>query len=164
MTVSCQLTNVEMTEAARLNTTAGTWGNLALRNGRLLAYMAVLVVIIVARTRNPAQMPTRSVGGLLALIALFFALFVVKMYGRMRRRVKAVNEVCTSFRFDGQGMTVEGRNGTTNSIPWSAIHRWREGKLVFTIGEPKSFYTVPKIALGEMQAGELRSLLMANVR
>ena len=80
------------------------------------------------------------------------------------KSAKKLNESCSSMSIDSQGITAEGTNGSKNFLPWSAISRWREGKLVFTLGDAKTFRTVPKSALGEMQAGELRSLLQSQIR
>ena len=97
-------------------------------------------------------------------IALFAGLFWFRFHRTIAKTAKALSTSCSSLNIDAQGLTAEAANGTRTSIPWSAITRWREGKLVFTIGDAKAYRTVPKTALGEMQSGELRSLLLSQIR
>lgn len=96
-------------------------------------------------------------------VTLFILLFLFRTHRIIAKSAKAISASCNSLTIDLQGITAEAHNGTRTIVPWSAISRWQEGKLVFTIGDAKAFRTVPKGALGEMQSGELRSLLLSQV-
>ena len=164
MTISCQIGSAEMREAFRMNLTPSFWFKTALRNARLVVYLVALIVILVVGTRGANPMPTRGVVGLVFAILLLIALYLWRMNRTLEKSAKILNEACRTLTIDAQGLTAEGANGAKNFIPWSALHRWREGKLVFTVGDPKSFRIVPKSALGEMQSAELRSMLQSQIR
>ncbi len=68
------------------------------------------------------------------------------------KTTNALNESCKNLNIDLKNITTESADGSHSFTPWPAIHRWREGKLVFTIGGEKNFCTVSKGALGEMQS------------
>jgi hypothetical protein len=161
MTVSCQVSASEMREAFRLNLTPSFWWKAARSNPRAIIYMVVLVAILVTRGRSIQWEQVLTVGG---LAALFLGLFVWRLHRSVMKSAKELNESCVSLNVDSQGITAESTNGSKSFTPWSAIHRWREGKSVFTFGDGKTFRTVPKGALGEMQSGELRSLLLSQIR
>jgi YcxB-like protein len=164
MTVSCQINSAEMREAFRMNLTPSFWAKSALRNARIVIYLVVLIVVLIAGTRGPNPMPAKGVVGLCAAIAFMVALYLWRLHRTLEKSVKTLNESCRTLSIDSQGLTAEGGNGAKSFVPWSAVHRWREGKLVFTLGDAKSFRIVPKNALGEMQSGELRSLLQSQIR
>jgi hypothetical protein len=164
MTVSCQVSSAEMREAFRMNLTPSFWARSALRNARLVIYLVVLIVVLVAGTRGPNPMPAKGVVGLIAAMSLLIMLYLWLLHRTLEKSAKTLNESCKTLSIDAQGLTAEAGNGAKSFIPWSAVHRWREGKLVFTLGDAKSFRIVPKSALGEMQSGELRSLLQSQIR
>ena len=164
MTISCKISSAEIREAFRMNLTPSFWIKSALGNTRVIIYIVILIVAIVAGTRNPNQLPTRTISGLIALIILFIVLYLARLHRTLEKNAQALNESCVTLGIDAQGLTAEGANGTKTFVPWAAIRRWREGKLVFTLGDSKSFRVVPKSALGEMQSAELRSLLLSQIR
>jgi hypothetical protein len=161
MTVTCSLSAAEMREAFRLNLTPGFWWKAALGNSRALIYVIVLIALIATRGRGADW---HQVALLVGLVAFFFAMYSLRLHRNLSRQAKALNESCKAITVDGQGVTAEASNGSKTSIPWSAIHRWREGKLVFTFGDAKAFRTIPKSALGELQTAELRSLLQSQIQ
>ena len=161
MTVPCTLSATEMREAFRLNLTPSFWWKTVLGNPRSIIYLLVLIFLIATRGRNADW---RQVAILAGLVLFLFAMYTLRLYRALSKQAKALNESCKTITMDGQGVTAEAVNGSRTSIPWSAIHRWREGKLVFTFGDAKTFRTIPKSALGELQAGELRSLLQSQIQ
>jgi len=161
MTVPCALSAAEMREAFRLNLTRSFWWKSILGNPRSITYLVVLIFLIATRGRNADW---RQVAILTGLVSFLFAMYTLRLYLAVNKQAKALNESCSSITIDGQGVTAESANGSRTSIPWSAIHRWREGKLVFTFGDGKTFRSVPKSALGELQVAELRSLLQSQIR
>jgi hypothetical protein len=161
MTVSCQISAAEMREAFRLNLTPSFWWKAARGNLRAIIYILVLVAVLVTRGRS---VEWEQVLLLVGLVVLFVGLFLWRMHRSVLKAAKALNESCVSLNIDSQGVTAESANGSKTFTPWSAIPRWREGKSVFTVGDAKTFRTVPKSALGEMQSGELRSLLLSQIR
>jgi hypothetical protein len=164
MNVQCKVSTAEMREAFRLNLTPAFWRKAVLGNVRTIIYLAIVVALIVSNVKKGHAIDWHEVGFLLALVALFFGLFLFRLHRNVVKTVTKLQESCSSMTIDSQGVTAEADNGTRTSVPWAAITRWREGKLVFTIGDAKTFRTVPKSAMGEMQSGELRSLLLSQVR
>jgi len=164
MTVSCQVSSAEMREAFRMNLTPSFWWKAALGNIRVIIYLVILVGVLVAKHTKQGATEGKGIGGLVALIVLFCGLYLMRLHRTVQKNAKALSESCQNLIIDTQGVTAESTNGSKSFTPWSAINRWREGKLVFTIGDAKSFRTIPKSALGEMQSGELRSLLISQVR
>jgi hypothetical protein len=164
MIVPCKISSAEMREAFRLNLTSSFWWKAALGNRRAIVYGVVVIVVIVTRLKGSRAIDWAELGVLIGLVALFFGLYLLRLHRSIEKTAKKLNESCSNLTIDGQGLTVELTNGSRTFIPWSAITRWREGKLVFTIGEAKSFRTVSKSTLGEMQSGELRSLLLSQIQ
>jgi hypothetical protein len=64
---------------------------------------------------------------------------------------------------EAQGITTAMPSGARTFVPWSAFAGWREGKLVFTVGDAKAYRTISKRALG-IRADEVRSVLLSQVR
>lgn len=164
MTVPCLVSAAEMREAFRLNLTPSFWWKAALGNIRTLIYLVVLVSFIGASIAKGRAINWEQTALLIGLIALFFGLYLFRLHRTILKNAKTLNGSCTSLTIDVQGITAGSPDGSSSFTPWSAINRWREGKLVFTIGDAKKFRTVSKSALGEMQSGELRSILLSQVR
>jgi hypothetical protein len=164
MVVPCKISSAEMREAFRLNLTPSFWWKAALGNVRVIIYLVVLIVFIATRITGGKTIDWKEVAVFVGLIVLFFGLYLFRLHRTIEKNAKTLNEACHSLTIDIQGVTAETANGSRSFTPWSAIGRWREGKLVFTIGDAKTFRAVPKVALGEMQSGELRSLLQAQIR
>ena len=164
MVVPCKISSAEMREAFRLNLTSSFWWKAALGNRRAIIYSIVLIALVVSRIKGSQVINWAEVGLLMGLVVLFFGLYIFRLHRSIEKTAKALNDTCNTLTIDTQGITIESTNGSRTIIPWSAITRWREGKLVFTIGEAKSFRTVSKSTLGEMQSSELRSLLLSQIR
>lgn len=161
MTVPCKVSTAEMREGYRLNFSPFFWkifrGNL-----RILVYLVAFTALIVYEISNGLEWSTVAL--MIAVLALFLALFLFRVHRAIVKSARVISASCTSFTIDSNGIVTEMTNGTRTSVPWSAINRWREGKLVFTIGDANAFRTISKSAIGEMQCGELRSLLVSQVR
>jgi hypothetical protein len=164
MTVPCQVSAAEMREAFRLNLTPSFWWKSARGNFRTLVYLIVLIAFIVRGFMSGHPMEWQTVAILFGLVVLFFAIYLLRLNRTITKSAKKLSDSCGSLTIDSQGLTAETTNGSRSFIPWSAVSRWREGNLVFTIGDAKTFRTVPKGSLGEMQSGELRSLLLSQIR
>ena len=164
MTVPGKISNPEMREAFRMNLTPSFWWKAALGNFRTVLYLFILIAFIVHRLINGRAMEWQAIAVMSGLVVLFFGLYLMRLHRTIIKTAKKLSETCDSMVIDSQGLTAVTLNGSRAFVPWSAINRWREGKLVFTIGDAKAFRTVPKSALGEMQSGELRSLLLSQIR
>ncbi|MDP9051832.1 MAG: YcxB family protein [Acidobacteriota bacterium] len=163
MTVPCQVSTAEMREAFRLNLNSSACFKILRGNARSVIYILVFSALIIAEVAKGGidwQKIAVFAGGL----ALFVALFWFRFHRTIAKTAKVLSASCSSLTIDTQGLTAETTSGTRTSVPWSAITCWREGKLVFTIGDAKAYRTVPKTAMGEMQSGELRSLLLSQIR
>jgi hypothetical protein len=163
MTIPCKVNTGEMREAFRMNLTPAFWWKAALGNIRAIIYLVVLVGIVLSRVVGGRDIEWKNIAVLLGLIAAFFSFYLLRLHGTIKKTATALQTSCSTLIVDTQGLTAEAPNGARAFTPWSAISRWREGKLVFTIGDAKTFRTVPKSGLNEMQAGELRSLLMSRI-
>jgi hypothetical protein len=152
-----------MREAFRLNLNASFWWKAAFGNFRALAYLLVLIVLIVTKLKGDTTVQWQGVLVLVAILVLLFGLYLGRLHRAIMKKANQINDACSTLTVNGQGITAELNNGGRAFTPWSAIHRWREGKLVFTIGDAKSFRIVPKSILGDMQSGELRSLLLSQI-
>jgi hypothetical protein len=162
MTVPCQVSTAEMREAFRLNFNSSFFWKIVRGNARILAYMVAFIGVIIAEIVEGLDWP--KVVLLIGALGLFVALFLFRIHRVIVKSAKALSTSCRALTLDTQGLTTELTNGTRTSVPWSAITGWREGRLVFTIGDAKTFRTVSKSAIGEMQSGELRSLLVSQIR
>jgi hypothetical protein len=120
--------------------------------------------VIVTKVRGDTAVEWQGVLVLVGVVVLLFGLYLGRLHRAILKKAQAINDACNSLTIDGQGLTADMANGSRAFTPWSAIHRWREGKLVFTIGDSKTFRVVSKGAMGEMQSGEMRSLLLSQVR
>jgi hypothetical protein len=164
VTVPCKVNNAEMREAFRLNLTPSFWWKAALGNFRTILYLSILIAFIAHRIIEGRAIEWQAIVVMSGLVVLFFGLYLLRLHRSIIKSAKKLSETCDSMVIDSQGLTAVTFNGSRTFVPWSVINRWREGKLVFTIGDAKTFRTVPKGALGEMQSGELRSLLVSQIR
>jgi hypothetical protein len=152
-----------MREAFRLNLTGAFWWRAALGNFRAIAYLVVLVVLILTKVKGDTNVQWQGVLVLVGLVVLLFGLYLGRLHRTILKNARKINEACESLTIDATGITAQMANGSRAFTPWSAVHRWREGKLVFTIGDAKTFRVVPKGSIGEIQTGEVRSLLLSQV-
>jgi hypothetical protein len=120
--------------------------------------------LVGAKLTGNSSIEWSGVAVIFGIVILFFCLYLFRLHRTITKTANKLYESCNSLQIDGQGITAETSNGSRTFTPWSAINRWREGKLVFTIGDAKAFRTISKGALGEMQSGELRSLLLSQIR
>ena len=164
MTVPCQVSTAEMREAFRLNLNSSSVFKILRGNTRVIIYVLVFIAVMVAEIGKSGAIDWQEVAILGGVIALLLLLSWFRIHRMLAKAAAALTASSSSMTIDTQGITAEATNGTRTQVPWSAISRWREGKLVFTIGDAKTYRTVSKVALGEMQSGELRSLLLAQVR
>jgi hypothetical protein len=153
-----------MREAFRLNLTPSFWWKAALGNFRSILWLFVLIAFLGHRLINRRDIEWQAVVVISGLAVLSFGLYLMRLHRTITKSAKKLSESCNALTIDSQGLTAETVNGSRTFVPWSAVTRWREGKLVFTIGDAKTFRTVPKGPLGEMQSGELRSLLLSQIR
>jgi hypothetical protein len=163
MTVPSQVNAAEMREALQLNFNSSFFWKVARGNYRVLVYGVVLAALLTHEIARGGSADWQKVALLAGAVTVFILLFLFRTHRIIAKTAKTLSASCNSLTIDSQGITAEAPNGTRTIVPWSAISRWREGKLVFTIGDAKTFRTVPKGSLGEMQSGELRSLLLSQV-
>jgi hypothetical protein len=164
MNVSGQVTPAEMREAIRLNLTFSTVMKLGRTSGRLFAALLVLFCLIFTELFSHKSVDWGKLGIFVAVVAVIGLLMLFKFRQTAARTSRVLSKASMALTIDGNGLTRKLPNGTCTSIPWSAIPRWREGELVFTLGAPGSYTVISKAALGQLQAGELRSILLSQVR
>ena len=162
MEFQCKLTNAEMREAVRLNRTRAARLWRVLRYLRLFMVVGVLLVVIVFNLRSRTPNWSAVVG--LAFAAAFVAVAAVWAWTfRDRRRVLRMN-AGERMTIDANGIGTAKAQGATSFTPWTQFQNWREGALVFTVGNAKGFLTIPKTALSEAQVTEVRGILETQVR
>ena len=162
MTVPCGTSAKELREAFFLNLNAAACLRLTFSNGRLLALLcAALVVIISQIVKGKGDLGVVLV--MAAPVALILGFMWLRLTHSLGRAAKALTASGARMSIEAQGITTIQTNGTRTFEPWSAFSRWREGELVFTVSNTKSYRTISKSALG-IYAGELRSLLLSQVR
>jgi hypothetical protein len=164
MTEPCKVTTAEMREALRLNLTSSFWWKAAFGNFRGIVYLIVLAAVLVTKLKGDTTVEWQGILVLLGFVVLLFGLYLGRLHRAIIKKASAINDACSMLTIDGQGLTAEMTSGSRAFTPWSAVQRWREGKLVFTIGVAKAFRIVPKSAIGELQSGELRSHLLSQIR
>ena len=155
MTVDCQLSDEEMQEAFRLNTTPSFWFRAALSN--FYAMFCVLAALIAAVV-NLVDPFTPNWNGIV-IVFLFGALLVgislQRLRGSIRKAASGINAQGAQMTLDAQGVSMSSNTGATSFTPWSQFGGWKEGNLVFTIGDTKEFKTVAKSNLSDSQIGEI---------
>jgi len=163
MEFAYSLTNAEMREAVRLNRTKAARLWRLLRYLRLIMVVGVLLVLMVANLRSHHPNWAAVVG--LAFAAAFVAVVAVWSWSfRDRRRVRRMNGAGERMIIDANGIGTANAQGATSFAPWSQFRGWREGGLVFTVSDAKTFRTIPKSALSEMQVAEVHGILQTQIR
>jgi hypothetical protein len=164
MTVPSAVTTAEMREAFRLNLNSRLVFKLARRNTRLLIYIIAFAAFAITSLIGGHGVDWQRISLFGGLLALLIALLIFSLNNTAAKTAKALTKSGNTLTIDTQGLSEEAPNGTRTSIPWAAITRSREGTLVYTIGDAKNFRTISKTTLGEIQSGELRSLLLSQIR
>jgi hypothetical protein len=164
MTVPSAVTTAEMREAFRLNLNSRLVLRLARGNARLLIYIIAFAAFAITSLVDGHAIDLRRIALFGGLLILLVVLLLVSLNSTAAKTAKILTKSGNNLTIDNQGLTDEAPNGTRTSIPWTAITRSREGKLVYTIGDGKTFRTISKSALSEVQSGELRSLLLSQIR
>ena len=164
MNVPCNVSAAEMREAFRLNLTPAFWWKAAIGNFRAILYLFILFAVIGAKFAGDKSIEWTGIAILFAIVALLFGFYLFRLHSSIQKTAKKLNASCNSLNIDARGITAAMADGSNSFTPWSAIKRWREGKLVFTIGDAKAFRTISKSALGEVQSGQLHSILLSQIR
>jgi hypothetical protein len=133
-----------------------------LRNLRIFEIVVVLLAVIVANVKEGGH-NWGAVAGLAVAAALLIGFRMWSAGRGTRRMAKRINGACERMTVDVNGIGAANALGTMTHAPWSQFHGWREGKLVFTVGDAKAFRTIPKSAMGEMQVGEVRGILQTQI-
>jgi hypothetical protein len=164
MTIECNLSKAEMSEAFRMNLTGGFWFRTMLGNIRAIILVGVVLFAAGAKIMNHDTHDWQSIGILFAVAAALVALYVWRLSSTIKKTAAKVNTACDRMTLDSQGIATASTGGSTSFTPWSQFKKWKEGKLVFTVGDGKTFRTMPKSAMSEMQVGEVRGVLQTQIR
>jgi len=161
MTVPCGTSTQELREAFFLNLNAASCWKLAVRNVRLLTITFIFLVAMASQIMS-GKGDLKLIAIFAGLLALALGAMWINLTRSLARTAKALSASGGQMNIETQGITTTMPNGTRTFVPWSAFGRWREGKLVFTVGDTKSYRTISKSALG-IQAGEFRSVLLSHM-
>ncbi len=159
-----KLSDAEMREAFRMNQSWKFWVH-PLRKKLHLSLMIIAFVLGIALDVVEHQQSTwANLSILLGPEVLVLVVFWWRVSRSVSQMAVKVNAATATIRLGAFGIETRSRNGSTTSVPWSHYDRWNEGKLVFTAGSGKTFRTIPKRALSEMQIGEVRGILQTQIR
>jgi hypothetical protein len=153
-----------MREAFRMNLTPSFWFKAIFSNIRAIVLIAVVVIAAGAKIVNKDSRNWQEIATLFAVAIALVALYGWRLTSSMKKTANKLNASCERITVDAQGLATASATGATSFSPWSQYHRWKEGKLVFTVGDAKAFRTIPKSAMSEMQAGEVRGILQSQIR
>lgn len=164
MTIECKLSNEDMQEALRLNATPWFWFKALLSN---LYAVICIVVALVAAVVNIVNPFTANWNGII-IVFLLGAMLIGFTLQRLRRSIRkaaaGINAQGAQITLDAKGLSIVSIIGATSFTPWSQYRQWKEGALVFTIGDLKEFKTLPKSAMSDTQIGEVRGILQTQIR
>ncbi len=164
MVIECKLSKAEMNEAFRMNLSGSFWLATILRSIRVIILIVVVVAVASVKILNHDSENWGQVAILLAFVLLAVVLYFWRIGNAIKKSAAKINTACDRMTLDGQGLTTANAGGGNSFVPWSQLHKWKEGKLVFTVGDPKGFRTIPKSAMSEMQVGEVRGILQSSIR
>jgi hypothetical protein len=155
--VTCGVSATEIREAFLLNLNVRSCLKLTFSNGRLLTILLILVVSLVSQiVKGKADLGLFIV--FLLPLAMILGLMWFNLSRSLAKTARAISASGAQMTIDTQGITTTLPDGTRKFEPWHSFTSWREGKLVFTVCNQKSYRTISKSALG-IHAGELRGLL-----
>jgi hypothetical protein len=162
MTVPCGTSAEELREAFFLNLNAAICWKFALGNVRFLTISSVLLVAAIGQMAT-GKADLKVIAVLAGLLALMLAGMWFRLTRSLGKAARALSASGGQMSIEAQGITTAMPSGARTFVPWSAFAGWREGKLVFTVGDAKAYRTISKRALG-IRADEVRSVLLSQVR
>jgi hypothetical protein len=164
MELECKLTNAEMRDAFRMNLTWRFWLQTLRHSIWVVLFFIALVAGLLAdaaQHKHP-DWTNEAIGfGFEAFLVL---LYLWKVERQIKKMAKLMNAQCERMSVDAHGIGTSTALGATTFSPWPQYRRWKEGRLVFTVGDAKSFRTIPKRAMSEMQVAEVRGILQSQIR
>ena len=163
MVIECKLSKAEMSEAFRMNLSGGFWFRTILGNVRAIILVGVVFFAAGAKIMNHDTRDWQSIGLLFVIAMGLVALYVWRLSSSIKKTAANLNTACDQMTLDSQGIATANVTGSNTFTPWSQFKRWKEGKLVFTVGDAKAFRTIPKSAMTEMQVGEVRGILQSQI-
>jgi len=163
MQVECQLNHTEMREAFRMNLTPSFWFKTVFTNFRAVFLICVVLAMVAHKIIHKDTHNWQAVVTLSGFAALLIGVYLLRMISRVKKAVNKLNEVCSRMTLDAKGVSTASDSGATSFAPWTHYKRWREGKLVFTIGDVKSFKTLPKSRMSHAQISEVRAILQEHI-
>ena len=164
MVIECKLSQAEMSEAFRMNLSGGFWFKAILSNIRAIVLIGVVLIAAGAKIMKGDTRDWQSIMVLLAIAIGLVALYVWSVTRSLKKTAAKINAACDRMTLDTQGLTAASATGATSFTPWTQYRRWKEGKLVFTVGDAKAFRTIPKSAMSEVHVGVVRGFLQTQVR
>ena len=158
MTINGQITESDFVRAAFVH----------IRPSRMFAAIGIALVLLallvtiwaVGDALGTGRRPLLALSLVLALgyLAVYFALLYPYRARKTYRQYKAVG-VRFSATIDNEGIRIESELGAA-IVPWSHIHKWREGTSLFLLYPTDTLYhIVPKAAFSGELAGEFRAVL-----
>lgn len=164
MEFECKLSKTEVREAYRMNQSWRFW-MMTIRHNLYPAVFAVVIVVgVVTSIAENRRVDWESTAIAVAFEGLIVAFYWWRVTYRFKKMAAKANAECERMVVDARGIATSTSSGSTTFSPWSQFKRWKEGKLVFTLSDGKTFRTIPKSAIGEIQAGEVRGILQTQIR
>jgi hypothetical protein len=159
-----KLSNAEMREAFWMNQTWRTWFGPLGRRLHVLVFVAAAAMGVML---NHVQHQHSRLGNVAILIgpeALVMAVYWWRIAHRVADMTARVNKATKRISLDASGIKALSRSESMTCLPWSHYQFWKEGKLVFTLGNGKTFRTIPKRGMSEVELSALRGILQSHIR
>lgn len=164
MDFACKLSNAEMREAYRMNQSWRFWIMMIRHNLYAVVFTIAIAISIATSISEHKRLDWTNTALAVAFEGLVVGFYWWRISRKFKKMAAQANTACERMTVDAKGIATSTSNGSTTFSPWSQYKRWKEGKLVFTVTDAKAFRTIPKSAMSELQAGEVRGILQSQIR
>jgi YcxB-like protein len=164
MEFQCKLSHTEVREAYRMNQSWRFWMMMIRHNLYAIVFTIAIVLAIATSITKHRHLDWTNTAISVSFEGMIVGLYWWRISRKFKKMALKANASCDRMTVDVRGIATSTNNGSTTFSPWSEYKRWKEGKLVFTIGDAKAFQTIPKSAMTEMQVGEVRGILQSQIR
>jgi hypothetical protein len=96
--------------------------------------------------------------------AVVLAIYWWRISRRVAGMTARVNAVTERITLDASGIKALSCSESMTYLPWSHYKFWEEGRLVFTVGNGKTFRSIPKRGMSEVELSEVRGILQSQIR
>jgi hypothetical protein len=164
MDFDSKLSNAEMREAFWMNQTWQTWFGPLARKLHVLVFVAAAAMGVMLDVVEHQHSRLGNVGILVGPEAIVLVIYWWRISRRVAGMTARVNAVTKRITLDASGIKALSRSESMTYLPWSNYRFWKEGRLVFTVGNGKTFRTIPKRGMSELELSAVRGILQSQIR